>query len=179
MPEGDDGELVERCRRGDREAFGPLVERYQRVLFNVAFRMLGDREEARDATQTAFVRAYEKLHTYDPRHRFFSWLYRIAMNECLNLRSRRRPVQALDPTLRSTGDPEEALRAGERRAAVHQGLLALPDDGREVVVLKHLLGFSYEEIAATLGIPEKTVRSRLYSARQRLAEWIRERRLAP
>jgi RNA polymerase sigma-70 factor (ECF subfamily) len=179
MPEGDDGELVERCRRGDRDAFAPLVERYQRVLFNVAFRMLGSREEARDATQTAFVRAFEKLHTYDPRHRFFSWIYRIAMNECLNLRSRRRPVQALDPALRSPDDPEAAARAGEVQAAVRRGLLALPEDGREVVVLKHLLGFSYGEIAATLGIPEKTVRSRLYSARLRLAEWMRERRLAP
>lgn len=82
----DDRVFVERCLRGDTAAFRPLVERYQKLLFTVALRMLGDYAEATDAAQTAFTRAYEHLASYDRRHRFFSWLYRILVNECLNLR---------------------------------------------------------------------------------------------
>ena len=82
MIDGDaDATLVARCLEGDASAFEPIVRRYQRVLYNVAFRMVGDREDARDIVQSAFVKAWEKLATFDPRHRFFSWMYRIVVNE--------------------------------------------------------------------------------------------------
>lgn len=170
---GDDQEFVDRCLGGDIEAFEPLVTRYQKPLFNVALRMVKDREDARDITQTAFVKAYEKLRTFDRRHRFFSWIYRIVINECLNFVSRRRPEGPLSPELASADDPERSAQEGELAGRVQEALMALSPDYRLAVILRHFLGLSYGEMSATLLIPEKTVRSRLYTARQRLAEILR------
>ena len=166
----EDAAVVSQCLAGDTEAFEVLVTRYQRVLFNVALRMLGDHADAYDATQTTFVKVFEKLDTYDRRHRFFSWTYRILRNECLNLIRARRPQEPLTPEVATMRDPLADFEETERQHRVQAALLALPPDYREVVVLRHFGGRSYEEIAAVLGIPEKTVKSRLYTARQRLAE---------
>jgi RNA polymerase sigma-70 factor (ECF subfamily) len=140
------------------------------VLFNVAFRMVGDREDARDIAQTTFVKAYERLASYDPAHRFFSWLYRIMLNESLNLRERRMVHLPLHADLASGDDPLEGVRARELSEQVQAGLLELSLEHREVLVMRHFGELSYGEIGELLGIPEKTVKSRLYSARQRLAE---------
>ncbi len=170
MDSGDDAELVARCLRGDVEAFEPLVARYQRVLFSVALRFLGDREDARDVTQSAFVKAYEKLSTYDSSHRFFSWIYRIVVNESLNLRQRRPAQQRLDESLASPESPYAEAEAHETSARIQAGLLQLTAEYREVVVLRHFAELSYTDIGEALGLPEKTVKSRLYSARQRLGQ---------
>jgi len=170
MDGGDDAELVARCLRGDVEAFEPLVARYQRVLFGVALRFIGDREDARDATQNAFVKAYEKLCTYDPSHRFFSWIYRIVVNESLNLRQRRPAHQRLDEGLASSESPYAEAEAHETAERVQAGLLQLSPGHREVVVLRHFAELSYSDISDALGLPEKTVKSRLYTARQRLGQ---------
>jgi len=167
-----DSVLVERCLAGDTESFRPLVERYQRVLFSVAVRMLGDREDAADAAQTAFLRAYEKLASYDRRSKFFSWLYRILVNECLNVRRGQRPSVPLDDAFAAPGSPLEALEAGERRQRVQAALLRLTREQREVVVLRHFADLSYAAIAEALELPEKTVKSRLYAARQQLGQWL-------
>jgi len=167
--------LVNRCLAGDTAAFEPIVEAYQRVLFNVALRMLGSPEDAGDATQTAFVRAFEHLGDYDPRHKFFTWIYRILMNECLNTRRARRPTEPLPSEMLpavDAGGPVETLVAEDRQRAVEAALANLPPDYREVIVLRHFVELSYEEIAAATGIPVKTVKSRLYSARQRLGELL-------
>jgi RNA polymerase sigma-70 factor, ECF subfamily len=173
----DDAALVDRCVRGDVEAFQPLVKRYERVLFNLALRMVGDPEDARDLAQTTFLKAYEKLGTYDPQHRFFSWIYRIAVNECLNFVSRRRPQQQLDPGLPSSDDPEREVEASELGAKIQAGLVQLPTDLRLALVLRHFLELSYTDMSELLRVPEKTVKSRLHSARVRLGE-ILERSLA-
>jgi RNA polymerase sigma-70 factor, ECF subfamily len=168
-----DAALVQRCLGGDGGAFRPLVERYQRVLFTVAVRMLGDEDQAAEAVQTAFVRSYEKLATYDPAHKFFSWLYRILVNECLNVRRARSRFEPVDPTLpSSTDDPHRQAQRAETRAKVQAALGQLRPLYREVVVLRHFAELSYEEIATTIGVPEKTVKSRLHSARQRLGELL-------
>lgn len=164
----DDAALVARSLDGDDAAFEALVVRYEGVLFGVAHRMLGDYEDARDATQDAFIRAHRKLDSFDPRLKFFSWLYRILVNQCLNARRARRPSEPVLPHMVVGGTPLEALEAAERRSLVQQALLALPRDYREVVVLRHFAELGYDEIAATLGISPKTVKSRLYTARQRL-----------
>jgi RNA polymerase sigma-70 factor, ECF subfamily len=166
-----DSEDVERCLRGDPEAFAPLVQRYQRVLYNVAYRMVGNQEDARDLTQTAFVKAYVKLASYDPRFRFFSWIYRILVNEALNFLERRRTHEPVEESLSlaAPGGPHHELEAAELERRVQSALLQLNPDQRAVVVLRHFADLSYEEMSATLGIPEKTVKSRLFSARQRLA----------
>jgi RNA polymerase sigma-70 factor (ECF subfamily) len=168
----EDADLVARSLRGESAAFETLVTRYQRVLFSVAHRMLGDYDDACDATQAAFLNAYRKLGTFDPRFRFFSWLYRILLNECLNARRDRRPHEAVRPDMEGRGSPLEALEAAERRRQVQQALLALPHDYREVLVLRHFAELGYDDIAETLGIPAKTVKSRLYTARQRLIETL-------
>ena len=176
--EDDDRLVVDRCLGGDTEAFRTLVERYQRVLFTVAVRMLGDADLAADASQDAFVRAYRKLQTYDSRHKFFSWLYRILVNECLNVRRSRRLLEPLAAGLEAGDDPQRAAEQAELRATVRAALGHLTQPYREVVVLRHYAGMSYVEMAEALGVPEKTVKSRLYSARQQLGEellnWKRE-----
>lgn len=167
----EDAALVARCLKGDSSAFEPLVTRYQRVLFTLAFRLLGNYEDARDATQNAFIRAYEKLETYNPAHRFFSWLYRIGLNESLNLRRARRPYEPLAPaTLQTDETATDSVEARELSERVQAALGGLSKEYREVVVMRHFGGLSYEEIGEALSIPEKTVKSRLFSARQRLGQ---------
>jgi RNA polymerase sigma-70 factor (ECF subfamily) len=165
----DDAVWVARCLRGDAAAFETLVRRYQRVLYTVAVRLTGNAEDAQDVTQNTFIRAYERLETYDPARRFFSWIYRIAVNESLNFLRVRRPHDPLEDTFEAVevGDPVERKQIGER---VQGALMALSKEYREVVVLRYFGELSYEEIGETIGIPEKTVKSRLFSARQRLAQ---------
>ena len=169
-----DGALVERCLAGEQAAFETLVSRYQRGLFNVALRMLGSYEDARDCTQTAFVKAYEHLATFDTSQKFFSWIYRILKNECLNALRNRRPSEPVSLDWPSGDRPSDALESRDRQRAVQTALLALSSEYREVIVLRHFTDLSYEDIAATLGIPVKTVKSRLYSARQRLGDLLAE-----
>ena len=166
----DDTAVVKRCLSGDPAAFEELVARYQRVLFNVAFRMLGDYEDARDAAQNTFVKAYEKLGTYDLERRFFSWIYRILMNECLNLR--RRPAMQLlgERTDAAAGhSTPDAVEAAERKRDVKHAILALAPAYREVIVLRHFASLSYDEMSDAIGVPAKTVKSRLHTARLQLA----------
>jgi RNA polymerase sigma-70 factor, ECF subfamily len=168
----DDAECVARCLRGESEAFEPLVTRYQRVLFVIAFRLTGNYEDARDATQNAFVRAYERLDTYDPSRRFFSWLYRIAINESLNLRRAHKPHEPITTSLESGRSTDEGLEAADASRRVQQALMKLTEEQRQVVVLRHFAELSYEEIGEALRIPEKTVKSRLFTARQRLGQLL-------
>lgn len=173
----DDAAIVTRCLAGDAEAFTTLVERYQRVLYNLGLRMLGNPEDARDASQTAFLKAWQKLSTFDPRYRFFSWIYKITVNECLNVINRRRRTEPLDPKveLPSQEDASSSLRAREASEQVQGALLRLSPQHREVVILRHFLEMSYSEMAEMLAIPEKTVKSRLYEARQRLIQLLSEK----
>lgn len=170
MADEDDAAAVRRCLDGQTEAFDELVGRYERVLFRVALRMLGNTEDAQDATQTAFTKAFEQLHRFDPSFRFFSWIYRILSNECLNQRRSWRPRIAMTVDLVAPGGPFEALEADERRRRVQAALLELSPAYREVLVLRHFGDLSYEEMAAALDIPLKTVKSRLHSARHQLGE---------
>jgi RNA polymerase sigma-70 factor (ECF subfamily) len=170
MTEPDDDRVaVARCLRGDASAFEPLVARYQRVVFGVALRLVGDYEDARDVTQNTFIRAFEHLDSYDPGRRFFSWIYRIAVNESLNLRRGRKPHEPLGAPIEVAGGQARAVETRETAAAVEQALEQLTDEYREVLVLRFFGELSYEEIAEAVGVPEKTVKSRLFSARQRLA----------
>lgn len=170
----EDVAAVRRCLAGDSTAFEGIVGRYQQVLFTVAVRMLGDEEEARDAAQNTFIKVFENLGTYDPSRRFFSWMYRILMNECLNVRRRPSLVRTageIDDRIAKSSDAD-LVEAAERREAVKKAILALPDQYREVIVLRHFAALSYEAMSEAIGVPSKTVKSRLYSARQQLAEQL-------
>ena len=160
---------VVRCLKGDQAAFRNLVDRYHRPFFSFALRVLGNREEARDAVQTAFVKVFENLGTFDQGRRFFSWAYRILVNECFNVRRAQRPSEPIDPNLVADSSPLEDIERKERCRQVQAAILALPVEYRDVIVLHYFSGLAYEEISDTLGVPQKTVKSRLYTARQRLA----------
>jgi RNA polymerase sigma-70 factor, ECF subfamily len=180
MNEDNDGELVRRCCSGDRGAFESLVLRYEKPVFNAALRMLHDREEARDVTQTVFLKAYEHLAEYDPSRRFYSWIYRIALNESINTLHRRRPRSALDPEMADGAPgPDDTVRSLQLGDGMSAAIMSLSDEYRAVVVLRHFLDCSYEDMATILEIPEKTVKSRLFSARQLLKTAMESRGWAP
>jgi RNA polymerase sigma-70 factor, ECF subfamily len=174
----DDAALVRRCLEGETAAFEALVAEYQRLAFTVALRMLGDYEDARDATQNTFVKAFEKLASYEPRYRFFSWMYRILVNECLNVRRGRHPTDELTAEQASEGR-SDSVEAAERRRDIKAALLELPVHYREVIVLRHFAQMSYEEMSVALDVPVKTVKSRLHTARvqltRRLSAWAAAR----
>ena len=171
MREDPDAALVLASRAGDRRAFEQLLARYERPVFNAAFRILHHREDAADVTQTAFLRAYEHLDRYDPAQRFFSWLYRIAINEAMDLGGRRKPDPLLLEAVADPGaGPDGNAADRQSDASLQRALMALAVDQRALVVLKHVQDFSYEEIAEILGCPVKTVKSRLFSARRALRD---------
>jgi len=169
-----DRALVRRFLDGERDAAGGLVDRYQKRLFNVALRMLGDVQDAEDVTQTVFLNAFLRLGTYDPRYRFFSWVYRMAVNESLNTLKRRKRTVTLEdgPDIETPGAAPD--RAAEAEDRVGKALRGLKPDDRAVVVLRHFVSFTYEEIAEVLEIPVRTVKSRLFTARERLRLALRE-----
>jgi RNA polymerase sigma-70 factor (ECF subfamily) len=169
MDEDSDGTLVRRCCNGDRRAFEALVVRYERPVYNAALRMLRDREEARDVAQTVFLKVYEHLGEYDPSHRFYSWIYRIALNESINTLQRRRPRAPLDPEMAGEEPgPDDSLSQVQLSGGLAAAVAGLRDEYRAVIVLRHYLGCSYEDMASIVGVPVKTVKSRLFSARQLL-----------
>jgi RNA polymerase sigma-70 factor (ECF subfamily) len=171
--ENDDALLVRRCLRGEDAAFAVLVQRHQKAVFNLALRMLKDYQEAQEITQEVFIKAYEKLDTFDERFKFFSWIYRMAVNAALNRAKRRRRFDALaeDSDYASASpNPHEDYEESETDENVQRALMLLKPDYRAVLVLKHFEGLSYEEIGEALGIPEKTVKSRLFTARQMLKD---------
>jgi len=180
-------DLIRQAQAGDRRSFDQLVTRAYPLVFNTAYRILGDHDAAADATQTSFVRAYRSLRTFRGSSSFTTWLYRIVSNVCLDMvRQRRRHAQSLtldsddEPqTERDIPDesaaPERSALESELQRAVHQALQKLTPEHRLVLTLYDLAGFSYEEIAATLKLPLGTVKSRLNRARLALRDELRHR----
>lgn len=167
MHKDRDAALINDCKRGDRVAMAKLVNQYERPVFNAAYRILGNVDDAADITQTVFLKVFEHIADYDPQFRFFSWIYRISINEALNqLKKRRHEEPLADSQASPWRSPEEHLESKRLCSRVQGALMELNEDYRTVVVLKHMTGCSYQQISEILLIPEKTVKSRLYSARQ-------------
>ena len=176
-------QLVGRARSGDIEAFEALVAEYDGRIYNMAYRMLGNPEDARDVTQDAFLKAYSSIGGFRGDASFSTWLYRIAKNVCLDVlrrRSRRTVFSLDDPMETEEGeldrqlagelpDPEDALLDSEVRDAVKDAILRLPPHHRSIIVLRDIEDLSYEEIAEILEIGLGTVKSRLYRARSALS----------
>lgn len=178
MIELTDAELVAQCLKGERTAFGVLVDRYQKPVFNAALRIVGNGEDAADITQVVFLKAYEKLRSYKPNYKFFSWLYRIAVNESINFAKARRQHEEIDDSIPAEDGPvgEETPEAVE--GIIEEALQALSLEHRLVLVLCHLQELSYREAGYVLDLPEKTVKSRLFTARKVLKDvLIRKGRL--
>jgi RNA polymerase sigma-70 factor, ECF subfamily len=162
---------VESCLRGDVDAFGTLIERYQRPVFNTVLHMVGDAEDAREVCQQAFMKAFEHLASYDRERKFFSWIYRVAVNESINYLKARRPHEALNDALpHPRANPAEQFEELEEWTHLHEAIMNLDANYRAVIILRHFVHFSYNEISDILDVPEKTVKSRLFTARQQLRE---------
>ena len=169
--DAQDSELVRDSLRGERKAFETIVESYQKPIFNVALKILHRVDDAEDITQSVFIKAYENLSKFNTKYRLFSWLYRIAINESLNLQKLQRRNVSLDVTLVSSEPtPEELCQDNQANQAVHEAVDKLKADYQVVIILKHFQGLSYEQISEILEVPEKTVKSRLYDARQLLRD---------
>ena len=184
MTEINEKEIIGRVLGGDTEAFSELVTRYEKTVYNLALRMVGDRSDAADMAQEAFVKAWTNLPSYRGESKFSAWLYRITTNMCLDfLRHKsRRPQVSL-----STSDddeerqldipdpksmPEELLMKKLGMEAVHRGLERLPPKHRQILVMRELGGLSYSEIAAQLSLEEGTVKSRIFRARKNLCAFL-------
>lgn len=169
--------LVEKAQRGDQEAFSKLVEEYQGLIYNLAYRMCGEREEACDISQEAFLRAYEHLKKFQKRAKFSTWLYRIAINVAINHLKKKRPqdipLEEITLSGQSPGPRREA-ESRELQEMVKGAIVKLPPLYRAVVVLYHQQGLSYEEIAAYTGCPLGTVKVHLFRAKEILRKILGE-----
>jgi RNA polymerase sigma-70 factor (ECF subfamily) len=176
-------ELVAAVVAGDTDAYGTLVERYQDRLYHSLWGILGSPEDARDVAQEALVQAYLKLNSFRAESRFYTWLYRIAMNLALSYRRRKRPTMSMDQVREQTGSEPAARQVGPEGMALRQeqieqvwaALDRLPCQAREILVLRELEGCSYETIGEILELPVGTVRSRLFRARLQLRGQLQDR----
>jgi len=161
----DDRSIIERCLKGEKEAFRFLVERYQRQAVGHSLTILGNREDALDATQEAFIDAFQALAKFDATRRFYPWFYVLLRNRCFKLIAKRRAAESLEDA--EILAPQSGV-SNEERIALEKALRELQKEEREIVTLKYLDGFSYDEIAELLEIPRGTVMSRLFHARRNL-----------
>ncbi len=180
MENDPDRALVERWRNGDRAAFTELVIRYQRPIYNAAFWVLRKAEDANDVTQSVFLKVAERLDDYDGQYRFFSWIYRIAVNESLNLLRRNGRDDALDDEIEIPGaesaNPEWQISEAQLSRRIQGALMTMTTNDRMVLTLRHFSECSYQEIGQILDLDEKTVKSRLFEARQRLRYLLKDLR---
>jgi len=173
-----DRDLIERsfAPRGaaSGDAFGELVSRYQTSVFNVCYRLLHESGEAEDLAQETFMRAYDRLHTFDLEREFGPWIRRIAANLCLNYLEARKATAPLDEERDAdeSSRPEKQIEVKERSAQIRAALLSLPPQYRVVVELRHYQELSYDEIAQELNLPLSDVKSHLFRARKLLAEQL-------
>jgi RNA polymerase sigma-70 factor (ECF subfamily) len=166
-------ELIRLAQQGDAEAFGQLVAQHQRAVFNIAYRMVGNRQEAEDVAQESFVKTYQALDRFDRERPFAPWLYRITTNTALNWIKRRRPEAELEEeTLQvtATPNPEAQTIAAESSERLRAAIATLPPNYRVAIELRHFQGLSYQEMSEALGVPLSDVKSWLFRARRRLRE---------
>lgn len=170
---------LEQARQGDKAAFGHLIEAYQRPVYNLAYRMLNNSGEAEEAAQEAFIRAYTRLDSYNPAHKFSTWMLSITSNYCIDLiRKRRALLLSIDeplpshPALQSekSQGPESQMVTNEQQEMVQGLLQELPEDYRQAVVLRYWYEMSYDEIAEVMNTTVSAIKSRLFRARRLLAE---------
>lgn len=186
MTQISENDIIKKVLGGDANAFEALVLRYEKTVYNIALRMVGDRDDAADMTQDAFIKAYNSLSSFRGDSKFSVWLYRITTNVCLDfLRSKSRRQQVsltvgdddddADVQLDipdTEADPERQLMKKLGMQAVEEGLRSLPDKQRQILVMRELGGMSYDEIGRELSLEEGTVKSRIFRARKRLCAFL-------
>jgi len=180
-----DEQLVALTLQGEQAAFNIIVERYQKQIFSLAYRLRNDYDEARDLAQEAFIRVYQQLPGFDQSRKFFPWMYRVAQNTCINvLHSLPKESLNLDEYYERyepeaegiSGDPLAVLQEREKANEFTSMLRSLPEQYRTVILLKYLEGLSYREISERLELPESTVEARLHRGRNYLRNLIQKQR---
>ncbi|MDP6959738.1 MAG: RNA polymerase sigma factor [Planctomycetota bacterium] len=175
MEPQSDTDLIAKCIAGEIEVYQVLVDRYSSRIVNVAYMMIGDRHEAEDVAQDAFVRAYKALPKFQHKAKFSSWLYQIALNLCKDfLKSKARSIKKMDDEKlqalekRMEGSVSQVLLEAELSEGIRDVIYGLPELYREVFVLRHLQGVDYDDVAEITNVPADTVRVRAYRARELL-----------
>jgi len=167
----DDQILVTECLKGNKNSFEEIVEKYYKIIYRLAHRIMRNSDDAEEITQRVFVKAYENLGTYNSKFKFFSWLYRITLNESINFSKRKDFSEELNEKHKTTeGNPETIYDQTEINENIQNALMELDLLYRIPVVLKHFMDYSYKEIGTLLDVPEKTVKSRLFTGRQLLKD---------
>lgn len=161
----DDSKIIERCLKGEKEAFRFLVERYQAQAVGHSLAILANREDALDATQEAFVDAFRSLKKFDLSRRFYPWFYVLLRHRCYKIIAKKREAENIEDA--EIIAPQTSV-SGEEKIALERALRSISREDREIISLKYLDGFSYDEIAELLKIPRGTVMSRLFYARKQL-----------
>lgn len=185
MTREQEAAVVRQVINGNTNAFEKLVLEYEKSVYNIALRMVGNSEDAADMTQEAFIKAYNSISNFRGDSKFSVWLYRIVSNVCLDfLRSRKRkPTVSLSveddegeesqlDIADETQSPELLLERSLTREAVRRGLDSLPPDYRQILLLREIQGLSYEEISQVLGLEDGTVKSRIFRARKKLCAFL-------
>ena len=182
-----DQKLVEKAQKGDKKAFGMLVEKYQRRLNRLLSRMVRDQSEIEDIVQDSFIKAYRAINNFRGDSAFYTWLYRIGINTAKNhlVKLGKRPKAMNDveiedienfedaQDLRNLETPESSMMSSQIVTAVNQTIEALPDELKQAISLREMDGLSYEEIADLMNCPIGTVRSRIFRAREAIAEKLK------
>ena len=176
--ENEDIILVRDCLNGNVRSFEIIVDKYQKVVFRLANKFVKNFDDAEEITQIVFVKAYESLNSYDSKYKFFSWLYKITVNESINFEKRRKNIEEISENVKSDNDdPEIVYEKNALSDSITDALMELDMMYRLPVVLKHFLDYSYKELSYLLGIPEKTVKSRLFTGRQLLKDILLRKRV--
>jgi RNA polymerase sigma-70 factor (ECF subfamily) len=180
MAFADDGDLITRFMDGDLSGFEGLVRKYQDRIYNLCRYMIQDTHDAQDAAQDVFLKAYESLKAFKPNASLYTWLYRIAVNTCLDYKKKSRPEQGEDESLidelaSAEPSPEQRYHSKELGQAIRMGLQKLPENLRAAIVLKEIEELSYDEIAEVLHISLGTVKSRISRAREELRQLLQKK----
>ena len=177
-----DEALVKEVLNGNDDAFRVLIERYQKPIFNMAFRMCGDYDEAADLAQEAFLQIYRVLDKYDPNKKFFSWMYRVSHNICVNVLNKRpKNVVGMDEIRENSlytedpmAQPEKYYSNQELRSKIDQAILNLPDTYHDVIYMRFVHNLSYQQIADVMGLPISTIETRIYRGKALLQKELKE-----
>lgn len=186
MTDHREKELIAKAKQGDMQAFEELILKHEKIVYNVAFRMMNHSEDAKDISQEVFLKAYRNIKNFDERSMFSTWLYRITTNTCIDEMRKRKGKQSysleeelenedgsMQRQIADEGDtPEESLMRGEEKGEILQALDTLSEEHRAAIILRDVKGLSYEEISEIIELPMGTVKSRISRARNQLKNEI-------